>query len=243
MSKVTLKDRTQYPFISSDGKLSLVSQAVDDISLWVYPGVKMPLIVNAYVDTGSLKLSINDETFTYSATAHADSGYIKSDSGDIVGTILWNTDGVDILKSTIIGNDPQPYTTLYVNPSACSVYQKPVLSTVRINGDIVDGGIINILVDNSSGIVSNVIGESGTRLDLYGDSITKVRVPIDTIVFKSREDSDSEDSDSGNSGKNVAVQIIQNIDGDVWIHPEPGCDIRVITDNSIIITEVSNDRI
>ena len=230
MDKVTLNDRYQYPFISSDGSMSMISEAVDDISVWVYPGVKFPLNVTAEISNGYLQINITDDMFTYSATAVENSGYLKDPSGSVVGTILWNRPGLAALIANIRANDPQPYTSMYVHPSACSIYQKPRLSVIRINGKPVDGGVVNIGVDGGSGVFTKELSDTCRQIHLYGTSIYTSRTPIDTIVFKSKQD------------KNLDV-VIDNISGHVWLYPDPVCDIRVITGDDVLITEVSNDKV
>ena len=224
LSKSTGCDRSSYPFISSAGERTLVSDAVDDMVMYVVPGEGMPFIVDANVVDDMLELSIYTSGMSLVATAHPGSHTIIGPSGDLRGFIVWNEEGCTVLKSTLIANDPQPWATLYIDPFVCVPHKSLSLSSLSINGE----HVVEYSVDISVNKYSPVKIDKDGAISLYRD-YSEEATGITGVIFK---DSDGKVLCNGENAKDH-----------VLITTDAESDIRVVTGDTITITEITNDNI
>lgn len=226
-----MHNRVSYPFISATGDSTLVKNAVDDMVVYVAPGDPIPLSARTGIDNGALYISIHSNDDELIATAYEDSAVIKGINGDVRGFIRWLSEGCTSLKANIIANDPQPWNTLYIDPSACIARIPQCLSSVRVNGEEIPGYTIDIQIpkDNKSLSKDNEslsIDETGV-ISLYRD-YSKEDFGISQIVFTIPGKGDT---------------TYDNLNGHVVMASTAESDVRVVTSDVIYITEITNDNI
>lgn len=215
-------DRSSFPFIPSTGERTLVSDAVDDLVVYVLPDTTMPLHVLVGLEDGYVVLTLCTSDRQTIAICRETSYTLYDLEGRMRGFVDWNKEGLDILRSTLLGNDPQPWYDLYVDTSVCVPYLYPSMSSLSINGTHITDMIINIVTDNTI-----TIGEDKS-LNLYRVTPDSEQ-PITRIVFTNTADG--------------GTYTVDGIDGHVWIKSDAECDLRVVTGDVITLTEVSNDSI
>lgn len=227
-------NRISFPFISSTGDLSIVSEAVDDIVIWAPVSSVLPFSVRADILNGHLILKFTDKISNTQLTAYDDSGYILDESKGVCGIIAWNNAGVVSLRATLQGNDPQPYFDLYVHPSLCVPRKTIPLSTIMVNGEVMSGDNIKLSVDKETGLVVDTT-DSTHSLSMYAKEQLS-----QTGVLRHIEIRNSADPSIDGGG---SADITYDAEGDVWLKSEPTCDMRIITGDVITITEIANDKL
>ena len=225
-------NRIAYPFISADGVLyRIFTDAVSDLVLWIPDVYSMPISAEAGInESGDLVIYFNDQSGTLLASAHQGASSVISDDGKLYGYITWSNDGAVALKSALVANDPQPYNTMYVCPSACIPQRMPKMSSITINGTDNNQSTVYLWEDKSDSSIV-IDKKEGVSVSLYEDGYGDV-TPINTIVILKQ--------DNPESSSNITFK---DIDGHVWFKSAAECDIRVITGDSIILSEVSNDKL
>lgn len=221
-------DRYDYPFISDNGEqCRLLTDAVDDIVVWISDVKCLPISVVASADNGTLSLTFMSNTGSVLAYADTESQVILTVDGILCGYVLWNTDGSAILKSAIIANDPQPWSTVHISPSACMPRSEPKMSAIAVNNVDNDDLIVRIATEDPNiGVSSGDL--VGKALNIYSDDYGNAD-PIDKIVFHAVDN------------KNTVT--IDGINNHVWLKSDAECDIRVVTSDGITLTEISNDKL
>ena len=225
----TYTNRNSFPFISSTGELSPVSDAISDMVVWTTDDVVLPFKVNFSVIDGVLEIKLVDSSYNVTLTCDERSCYLRDDINRICGIISWNPSSAVALRASIIGNDNPHYFDIYVHPSVCIPRRPSPLSSVRINGEYVDGYKIDIKIDESSGL--HIFQDKDTSenfINMYSKEQINSTPVINSIKVINGED------DSNNE---------YEVSGDVWLKAAPECDIRVVTTDVLTVTEISNDRI
>lgn len=234
--KSTKSLRSLYPFYGNDNVPSAVANAVSDLVIWTDPDtVSPPLKVTASLINGLVCINFTDEYNQYIIKAYEGSSDLFTGSGVLSGYIMWDSSGVDssgvdILRASLLANDPQPVADLYVHPSACLPRPVPYLSTVSIDGYLIDDVYIEVTVDDSITITQESSSSGEGAEDIYVNlyrNYSSEDPPIHTITIGTEPDN------------------FISVSGDfhVWLKSDAECDIRVITADGIILTEVSNDSL
>lgn len=227
LSKSTGCDRSSYHFISSTGYRTLASDAVDDMVVYVVPGEALPFNVSFDVDADTLVMSIQTADMSPVASVKYGDSMITGEGGDIRGFIAWNNHGCTILKSTILANDPQPWDTLYVDPYACVPHKPLSLSAISINGEPLREYDVTISCSKDSTLHVDTDNSINLYRDYSGES-----TGINRVIFN-----DAEGNTVLDTGKTTEIS------GHIIIKPSAESDIRVVTQDVITITEVTNDNI
>ena len=220
--------RYEYPFMSADGNAYRVfTDAVDDLVLWISDMYALPVTVTAYIDSVDLKLEfVNNSgiTIAYATYGMQD---IRNTEGSICGYIIWNVAGCSVLKSALEANDPQPWGVMYVSPSACVPIKIPKMSVITVNNT--DNSNNVVYIDNTNDNLKVVEDDNGgLSLNIYSNEYGDIP-PITSIRVIAENDGYTE--------------LFTDLNKPVWLLSEAECDVRVVTDDSITITEISNDKL
>lgn len=221
------KARLSYPFSTSDGLMSPFTDVADDLVLWLPPGTKIPIYVYPEITaSGELQIKFHNNDYSFVAHVVDTACSILDSTGSIVGSIAWNKDAVIRIKANLLANEALPWVDTYVDPFACVYRNRPILSTVRINGNPVDSPLVVLDADES--VITKTTTDGSTSLNLYDTDTSTIGMPITEIIINNVVDG----------------PIKVDVDGKhVWLKSEATCDIRVCTDDSITITEISNDEL
>jgi hypothetical protein len=188
----------------------------------------IPIEVKASLESGTLVLDFTDGRYTTIARAKYGYNTLSTPNGRVCGYIRWNPKKVTILVSTLLGNDPQPWGVMYVDPGACVPTAGNAMSSVTVNGEDSGRAAIEIYVDPDDDSIAWSTGTDGSsKIDLYDTTYVEdtpiTKISINGIAINGPDES--------------------GIHNHVWLKSAAECDIRVITDDVITLTEVSNDRL
>lgn len=217
-------NRSSYPFYTSDGKYTPFTQIIDDMVVWVDDTVSLPLQVSgvAVVPGGrDIILTLEDQSKRFTYTMDSRKGYIEDIDRCISGIVKWDNTYVQSVASTLLGMDPIPWSAVYVLPVVCVLGVSSPLSSVYINGNISMDNPVVIRGDGSNVRTSN----SPTRLNVYQVDESLAEEYINRVVI----------SVNGSPDK---VYEYNDINGTVILRSDAECNLRVITDNSIHITDM-----
>lgn len=236
-------DRSSYPFVVSDGIRTPFTDAVDDMVIYVDPSIELPLIATASILVNSDRLELIFRSGEYMYKAVDDSSIITNQSGTFSGYIEWNTLGMTILKSILLGGDVEPNSEVMVDVSVCRPYIYPPLSTIRINGVDTNSPRVSITSEYS------VKEGEAARLDLSSDDQYDTHRMSELIIrnIGCKDDYsisllDDTEIENDRSGEGVLTMKIP--DHNIIIQSDPECDLRIITSNDgILLSEVSNDKL
>lgn len=223
-------DRNIYPFISKNGDINRqFTDAVDDLVLWMPTTCTLPISVSSDIDEyDRLVLYFRDANESLVSSVTDDSVSVVTPDGALAGYIIWNGEHVEMLKSSIFSNNPQPQVDMYVSPSACSYMDITPLSSLYVNGYKTD----TIIGSSDDSVKIERSADNVVRIDLYDNTYTKDN-PITQIIFPGANEKLPED---------VTV-VFGDLHGNVWLKSDATCDIRVVTGDNITITEISNDKL
>ena len=241
-------ERTGYPFISVKGTTTIISDAVDNIVLYITPETPLPISVFdvSMLSPSTLRMRFSDAEGSIFASAEYIRGVPKSvlrNRGAILGKIEWNIKGADSLSAAVLGGLIPKDGDILVIPELCIPMYLYSPTAVSVDGRGIPYGTS---LTFSHGIYLSRMG--GNTF-----SVSSVESPPSSDGAGGGE----YDPELGINGNKIAlkeiswvgisepsVDIVADKPIDVWFKSQATCDLRVTVDSdTIIIKGVSDDSI